>query len=163
MVAYKQYSKAATKWLNKYLISINTDIRNMSEVDKVKIYCSNKNIDFTLIESNIYKFLKKEYLQTSEFDRAKKYNDYLKSYKWKLFRKSILEERNYTCERCGLKPEQKLLHIHHKTYERIFNELPSDLELVCKNCHSKIHKNKKIKKSKAKNSVYSEQKLKTNS
>jgi hypothetical protein len=31
------------------------------------------------------------------------------------------------------------LQIHHLTYKRIFNELPSDLQALCFPCHEWIH------------------------
>jgi hypothetical protein len=37
------------------------------------------------------------------------------------------------CERCKLSTTD--LALHHKSYERLGRESPSDLELLCPNCH----------------------------
>lgn len=39
------------------------------------------------------------------------------------------------CERCGLYFPRSGLQLHHKTYERLGNELETDLELLCRECH----------------------------
>lgn len=71
---------------------------------------------------------RKEYIQ--------KYHDYLRSEQWEAIRDVVIKDRNRKCERCGSK---KNLQVHHKTYERIFNEDLSDLELLCRPCHKKEH------------------------
>lgn len=72
-------------------------------------------------------------------ERRKKYNDYLKSAKWRKLRKEIIEARGGKCERCASKI---ILQLHHKTYKNIFNEKPEDLEVLCRKCHKKEHKRK---------------------
>lgn len=46
-----------------------------------------------------------------------------------------MEVRGELCERC-LEPQFSL---HHKTYARLFAELPEDVELLCKPCHVLAH------------------------
>lgn len=69
-----------------------------------------------------------------------KYLDYLDSKKWKDFRDSIKAERGNKCEICHF-PGGKgvILDGHHLTYVRLFNELPEDIQIVCRDCHKKIH------------------------
>jgi len=68
------------------------------------------------------------------------YQKYLLTSHWKDFAFSIKAQRRQ-CERCGCNREQSLeryrqnLHIHHKTYERVGCELPSDVEVLCFACH----------------------------
>jgi hypothetical protein len=65
------------------------------------------------------------------------YKAYLNSKEWKTLRKSLIEERGGYCERCGSK--DKSFHIHHLTYDRIGQELPEDLQVLCKDCHKNEH------------------------
>lgn len=72
-----------------------------------------------------------------------KYNDYLKSDKWRELRLSVLERDKYTCRECGAKNK---LHIHHLKYDNVFNEPLEDLIVLCEKCHSLIHKIKESPK-----------------
>ncbi len=159
---YKDYKKASGLFLNNFLKDNGVAIEKMDLPQKIKIYCSLKNINPQSVGKRS-SFLQREYFASkkkepakeakkqSAKDRKQEYQKYLKSPKWKAKRKTVLEERNYTCERCGDKPTLHLLHVHHKTYERIFNELLTDLELLCKPCHKKEHeKQSKPKKAKRK-------------
>ncbi len=83
--------------------------------------------------------------------RKEEYSLYLKSPKWKSKRLEIFKERNGHCERCKINVGKIGYQVHHKTYKNIFNELNSDLELLCKLCHEKEHGiNKKPKQKKEK-------------
>jgi hypothetical protein len=65
------------------------------------------------------------------------YVDYLSSPEWEQIRKRSLmlaENRCQVCEATGVE-----LHVHHKTYERRGEELPEDLIVLCKTCHTNIH------------------------
>jgi len=72
-------------------------------------------------------------------DRSKSYNKYLKSKQWRDFRNKIINDRGFRCQRCKNEFETKLLQIHHITYDRIFNEKPEDVLLLCKGCHKNQH------------------------
>jgi hypothetical protein len=61
-----------------------------------------------------------------------RYEAHLRSEQWAETKRRLLQERGEQCERCGEGPP---LQLHHKTYERLGHELPSDLELVCLECH----------------------------
>src|SRR5262245_41996718 len=49
---------------------------------------------------------------------------------------SALVRANGICEKCRKRPATE---VHHLKYERVFNELPSDLVALCRQCHSEIH------------------------
>lgn len=66
-----------------------------------------------------------------------KYRRYLKSAKWKNFKKELVKTRGHKCEKCGEK--YRPLDGHHVTYKRLFNELPEDVLLLCHPCHKKEH------------------------
>jgi hypothetical protein len=85
-----------------------------------------------------------------------KYLDYIRSEEWFNLKIDLLQKRGCNCERCGKKKHPLKLQIHHKTYERLFNERESDLIIVCRICHMKEHgliKEPKIKKPKVKKKV----------
>lgn len=87
-----------------------------------------------------YKYFKKIFNRKSreidkEFNETDRYKEYLLSKNWKIIRNDIIAER-VCCKCCGSKEN---LQVHHKTYKNIFNELPTDLELLCASCHVKRH------------------------
>lgn len=76
------------------------------------------------------------------------YIAYIASEKWKSFRNGIIKERGRKCEKCG--QDKGEIHAHHLTYERFMNELPEDIQLLCKACHMAIHNRRNKKKEKRK-------------
>lgn len=64
------------------------------------------------------------------------YRSYLNSPTWRTKRNAALKRANYRCSRCGSKRDP---NVHHKTYERLGNELDSDLEVLCFTCHNGHH------------------------
>lgn len=68
------------------------------------------------------------------------YEEYLQTGYWQRFSYEIRRDRR-VCERCGCGEKNSFarykqkLHIHHKTYERLWHELPEDVELLCFDCH----------------------------
>lgn len=64
------------------------------------------------------------------------YKKYIKSKKWKQKRQDLIDKIGYECEQCG---HNHKLHVHHKTYERLGNELLDDLQLLCWRCHMSKH------------------------
>lgn len=64
------------------------------------------------------------------------YNDYLNSYIWKEKRDFLIKKVGY-CTRCG---RRKRLVVHHNTYANIGNEREQDLDVVCFDCHNRIHR-----------------------
>ncbi len=69
-------------------------------------------------------------------NEREKYHAYLCSEEWGKLRAAILQRSGGTCEKCQLRP---MVHVHHQTYIRKYNELPSDLLAVCDECHNRIH------------------------
>ena len=54
-----------------------------------------------------------------------KYAEYIVSDLWFAKRKEIISQRGSKCEICG---STKKIHVHHKTYARMGNEKPEDLQ-----------------------------------
>lgn len=77
-----------------------------------------------------------KYSKISKRERRKNYDSYLKSNRWREFKKLIIDKRGEMCEKCGVKATD----LHHKTYARLFNELPEDVLLLCRSCHEAIHR-----------------------
>lgn len=67
------------------------------------------------------------------------YRQYIVSKEWYQLKIDILEKRGCYCEKCKKKKYPAALQLHHLSYERLFNEEPQDLMLVCKRCHEKEH------------------------
>jgi hypothetical protein len=64
------------------------------------------------------------------------YRVYLSSPAWYEKRDAAIRGAGGICECCDYFPAAQA---HHLTYERIGNELPSDLMAVCSYCHALIH------------------------
>jgi 5-methylcytosine-specific restriction endonuclease McrA len=60
------------------------------------------------------------------------YEAYLRSDGWRDLRRRVWRRCGGVCERCGREPME---HVHHLTYERVFDEHLDDLEGVCSWCH----------------------------
>jgi len=67
------------------------------------------------------------------------YSEYLNSDKWKLVRRQAIERAGYHCQVCN-SPDG--LDAHHRTYERLGNELPEDITVLCDNCHTLFHESR---------------------
>lgn len=66
----------------------------------------------------------------------RRYNEYLLSDTWKEKRRRVLKRDNYQCQACL---NRKAEHVHHLTYDRVFNEPLFDLTSVCTPCHKALH------------------------
>lgn len=72
-------------------------------------------------------------------DWKEKYEKYIISPEWYNLKIDLLEKRGCKCEKCGKPKKPTQLQIHHLTYERLYNELPEDLLILCAVCHMKEH------------------------
>lgn len=63
----------------------------------------------------------------------KTYEAYLQSDYWQSFSAAVRADKCYCCG------SRKSLQVHHKTYERLGEELLIDLVTVCGRCHERIH------------------------
>lgn len=69
------------------------------------------------------------------------YQAYLSSKLWYVKRNAAIRKANGICECCEHYPATQA---HHITYERIGQELPSDLMAVCSFCHELLHGKKAL-------------------
>ena len=102
-----------------------------------------KNQEYGSQRQNIYqKAMNASRQYTEDFKRREfllqkaKYDEYLQTPIWKQKAAIVKERDKHLCQMCLI---EKAVDVHHITYERIFNELTSDLISVCRSCHSKIH------------------------
>jgi hypothetical protein len=69
-------------------------------------------------------------------DRQAEYAAYRQTPAWLGRRRLALEAAAHRCQVCNATGR---LDVHHRTYERIFNELPGDLTVLCRDCHATFH------------------------
>lgn len=63
-------------------------------------------------------------------------DEYLKTREWKVKRNRALIQAGSRCQVCA---STHRLEVHHRTYERLGNELLSDLVVLCRSCHRHYH------------------------
>lgn len=67
---------------------------------------------------------------------SEEYREYLKSPEWAAMRRWALDRAGHACQVCNSKDH---LDVHHRTYERLGHEWPSDLTVLCRDCHGLYH------------------------
>jgi hypothetical protein len=75
-------------------------------------------------------------LITPEKSYKERYHEYLLSDDWKEIRANKLKEAGGRCQLCN---KRGTMHVHHRTYDRVFHEQPRDLIALCGRCHRKFH------------------------
>lgn len=68
--------------------------------------------------------------------RASYYRYYLTTGTWRERRRAALDAAGYRCQKCR---EPRRLNVHHLTYERLGQERPEDLQVLCRGCHETTH------------------------
>ncbi len=69
--------------------------------------------------------------------RRAKYEAYINSPEWKLFRVTVFAARGRKCERCcTIKGE---MHVHHLHYRNFGKEKLEDVQILCERCHKAEH------------------------
>lgn len=66
----------------------------------------------------------------------RQYDEYRESSEWKEIRQRILDRCDHICEICRVAVATQA---HHLCYDRVGEELLSDLQGVCRPCHEVIH------------------------
>ncbi len=69
--------------------------------------------------------------------RALPCGEYLQTPHWKRKREDKLRAVGRRCQVCNHGPDT--LEVHHRTYERLGQELDEDLTVLCRACHSTFH------------------------
>lgn len=70
------------------------------------------------------------------------YYEYIKSTAWKEKADAAKERAGNRCQVCN---KAGRLDAHHRTYERLGDELPEDITVLCRECHEVYEMNRKAK------------------
>lgn len=73
----------------------------------------------------------------SETFYEREYHAYLESMDWRNRARQCKEAAGNRCQLCN---SDGNLQAHHRTYDRIYSELPADLIALCDDCHGKQHR-----------------------
>jgi hypothetical protein len=69
-------------------------------------------------------------------EQSSRYQAYLQSPEWAQRKFDALRRAGQRCQVCN---SPAALEVHHRTYERIYRELPEDLTVLCRECHARHH------------------------
>ena len=72
------------------------------------------------------------------------YHQYIRSDVWKEKAIAAKEHAGYRCQICNTTGNNSTLHAHHRTYERLGNERPDDITVLCAGCHKTFHDNGQV-------------------
>ena len=67
--------------------------------------------------------------------RTPNYQAYLRSPSWKKKAEAAKIRAGNRCQLCNKSRNEVQLEAHHRTYERLGNELPGDITVLCRDCH----------------------------
>lgn len=73
------------------------------------------------------------------------YKQYLNSLDWAVQRQRAIDRADNKCQRCGRSGEAYILQVHHLNYDRLGCELPTDLKVVCIDCHEKEDEERRVR------------------
>ncbi len=65
------------------------------------------------------------------------YKKYICSPDWEAKKKLYYANHEKVCRSCG--SDEREMHLHHRSYARIYNEADNDLMPLCSMCHSALH------------------------
>ena len=68
------------------------------------------------------------------------YKKYLKTAHWQATSKAIRKRDGHKCRLCN---DGGLTDVHHRTYENLGREKPTDLITLCRRCHKLYEENKR--------------------
>lgn len=72
------------------------------------------------------------------------YYEYIQSPEWREKAEAAKERAGQRCQVCYKSRDEITLDAHHRTYERLGDELPEDITVLCRNCHSLYEENRKL-------------------
>jgi len=71
--------------------------------------------------------------------REMPYQEYLRTPEWIARRHEMLRRADNRCQLCNW---NNRLEVHHRTYDRLGNEAPEDLTVLCRECHELFHRHR---------------------
>lgn len=81
-------------------------------------------------------------MKTTRKDLSREYLEYIESDAWKRYRRRVLRAWGNKCAKCGADGKTTLLHVHHKTYERLGRERLEDCVPLCIPHHEQAFRRK---------------------
>lgn len=72
------------------------------------------------------------------------YHEYIKTEAWRERAEAAKQRVEHRCQICNRPSKRVTLDVHHRTYERLGNERPEDLTVLCRGCHELYEKNRRI-------------------
>lgn len=75
---------------------------------------------------------------------AVNYHEYIKTEAWRERAEAAKQRVGHRCQICNRPSARVTLDVHHRTYERLGNEHPEDLTVLCRGCHELYEKNRRI-------------------
>ncbi len=64
------------------------------------------------------------------------YHEYIKSAAWRKRARGAKKRAKWRCQVCNKRGKHATLNAHHRTYERLGKEWPTDLTVLCRECHA---------------------------
>jgi hypothetical protein len=74
--------------------------------------------------------------------RALPYKEYLQTPHWKHLREDKVRAAGHRCQLCNR--GSVTFNVHHRTYERLGEELDEDLTVLCSDCHNTFHEHRSL-------------------
>jgi 5-methylcytosine-specific restriction endonuclease McrA len=85
----------------------------------------------------IDRHLDEQCAETKRMVRRFRHQQFMASDEWKHIRGLKLDLASHRCEKCGVGDP---LDVHHLTYDRFGgDELLTDLQVLCRDCHEAVH------------------------
>lgn len=86
----------------------------------------------------------KEFIVQTEQETPKsvRYRQYILSAEWRKKAEEAKARAGNCCQICNRSRAEVQLEAHHRTYERLGNELPEDITVLCRDCHQLYEDNK---------------------
>lgn len=78
--------------------------------------------------------------------RSKQYEEYIESKEWRLKAEEAKARAGNRCQVCNRSRAEVQLDAHHRTYERLGNEKPEDITVLCRDCHQLYEDEKKSRR-----------------
>jgi|GEM_PF-2903918 len=72
------------------------------------------------------------------------YYAYIASEEWRQRAHAAKQRAGNRCQVCNRPSGEVMLNAHHRTYERLGNEHPDDITVLCRDCHELYERNRKI-------------------
>lgn len=65
------------------------------------------------------------------------YHTYINSIEWAFRKSEYYKSHSRVCRTCGVRDKE--IHLHHRTYARVYKEDDADLMPLCLDCHAALH------------------------